>query len=71
MFHWVEMAHRHSFWDIFLDGATVFEIMLYHIHIDMRKRETGPDSIFAKYRVLEVERELIRFGLGMLCRHPF
>ena len=64
MFHWVERVQRKNFWDVFLDGPDTFEFMLYYLHIAARKLETGPESVFGKYRIFEVERELIRFGLG-------
>ena len=64
MYQWVERAHSRNFWDVYIDFDDVFEITLYNMHIAARKLETRNDSIFAKYRVLEVERELIRYGLG-------
>jgi hypothetical protein len=48
---------------MFLNGDEVFECTLYYLHIAARKLETV-NSIFSKYRILETERELIRFGLG-------
>lgn len=67
--------------DVFLETEVAFEASIYHMHIQAKKLETEPGSIFARYRVLETERELIRFGLGEFipslitlpdqrCSHP-
>lgn len=50
---------------MFLNGGEVFECTLYYLHIAARKLETV-NSIFSKYRILETERELMRFGLGKI-----
>lgn len=63
MFEWVERAHGRNFWDVFTSGQYAFEITLYNLHIAARKLETTY-STFSKFKILEVERELIRFGLG-------
>lgn len=64
MFAFVEAAHGKPFLKVFLETeGQAFEATIYHMHIQTRKLETGPDSIFARYKVLETERELIRWGL--------
>ena len=50
--------------EVFTAFDDVFEITLYNMHIAARKLETNNKSVFSKYRILEVERELIRYGLG-------
>ncbi|EXM15685.1 hypothetical protein FOTG_15990 [Fusarium oxysporum f. sp. vasinfectum 25433] len=59
----VEMAHGGNFWDIWIENSYPFELLVYYLHIIARKMETV-NSIFSTYRILETERELIRFGLG-------
>lgn len=59
----VEMAHGGNFWDIWIENSYPFELLVYYLHIIARKMETA-NSIFSNYRILETERELIRFGLG-------
>ncbi|KLP04802.1 uncharacterized protein FFNC_07038 [Fusarium fujikuroi] len=59
----VEMAHGGNFWDIWIENAYPFELLVYYLHIIARKMETA-NSIFSNYRILETERELIRFGLA-------
>ncbi|KAI1053177.1 hypothetical protein LB506_012316 [Fusarium annulatum] len=59
----VEMAHGGNFWDIWIDNSYPFELLVYYLHIIARKMETA-NSIFSNYRILETERELIRFGLA-------
>ncbi|EMT72334.1 hypothetical protein FOC4_g10001784 [Fusarium odoratissimum] len=58
----VEMAHGGNFWDIWIENSYPFELLVYYLHIIARKMETV-NSIFSNYRILETERELIRFGL--------
>jgi hypothetical protein len=57
------MAHGGNFWDIWIENSYPFELLVYYLHIIARKMETV-NSIFSNYRILETERELIRFGLG-------
>ena len=65
MFAFVEAAHGKPFLQVFLEhGDCTRETTVYHMHIQARKLETGPGSIFARYKVLESEREVIRWGLG-------
>ncbi|KAI1047830.1 hypothetical protein LB505_013563 [Fusarium chuoi] len=59
----VEMAHGGNFWDIWIENSYPFELLVYYLHIIARKMETA-NSIFSNYRILETERELIRFGLA-------
>ncbi|KAG7435493.1 putative peroxisomal-coenzyme A synthetase [Fusarium oxysporum f. sp. raphani] len=59
----VEMAHGGNFWDIWIENSYPFELLVYYLHIIARKMETV-NSIFSNYRILETERELIRFGLA-------
>ncbi|KAF5981974.1 coenzyme A synthetase [Fusarium bulbicola] len=59
----VEMAHGGNFWDIWIESSYPFELLVYYLHIIARKMETA-NSIFSNYRILETERELIRFGLA-------
>lgn len=59
----IEMAHGGNFWDIWIENSYPFELLVYYLHIIARKMETV-NSIFSNYRILETERELIRFGLG-------
>ncbi|KAF5543340.1 hypothetical protein FMEXI_7120 [Fusarium mexicanum] len=59
----VEMAHGGNFWDIWIENSYPFELLVYYLHIIARKMETA-HSIFSNYRILETERELIRFGLA-------
>ncbi|KAF4502485.1 hypothetical protein FAGAP_1300 [Fusarium agapanthi] len=59
----VEMAHSGNFWDIWIEKSYPFELLVYYLHIIARKMETA-NSIFSNYRILETERELIRFGLA-------
>lgn len=64
MFAFVEAAHGKPFLQVFLEQSDcTWETTVYHMHIQARKLETGPGSIFARYRVLESEREMIRWGL--------
>ncbi|RYC84033.1 hypothetical protein BFJ63_vAg13056 [Fusarium oxysporum f. sp. narcissi] len=58
----IEMAHGGNFWDIWIENSYPFELLVYYLHIIARKMETV-NSIFSNYRILETERELIRFGL--------
>ncbi|KLO89414.1 uncharacterized protein LW93_1473 [Fusarium fujikuroi] len=58
----VEMAHGGNFWDLWIENSYPFELLVYYLHIIARKMETA-NSIFSNYRILETERELIRFGL--------
>ena len=65
MVAWIEAAHGRPFWDVFLGEETAaWEMSVYHMHIHMRKVETAGDSPFARYKVLEGEREATRYGLG-------
>ncbi|KAG9505089.1 hypothetical protein J7337_002055 [Fusarium musae] len=59
----IEMAHGGNFWDIWIENSYPFELLVYYLHIIARKMETA-NSIFSNYRILETERELIRFGLA-------
>ncbi|EWZ43529.1 hypothetical protein FOZG_04623 [Fusarium oxysporum Fo47] len=59
----IEMAHGGNFWDIWIENSYPFELLVYYLHIIARKMETV-NSIFSNYRILETERELIRFGLA-------
>ncbi|KAF2663109.1 hypothetical protein BT63DRAFT_419302 [Microthyrium microscopicum] len=70
MFDWVAKAHESNFYDVYWNtpGEWVFEICIYYAHIAARKLETV-NSIFTKYRVLETERELVRFGLAPVMKH--
>ena len=63
LFAFVEDAHWKPFLDAFLEGNIAFEPSVYHMHIQTGKLETGPESIFSRYRVFETESELIRVGL--------
>jgi hypothetical protein len=63
MADFIEHAHKGEFWDIWLRNDHPFEVLIYNMHIATRKLETT-DPMFAKYRVLESEREMIRFGIG-------
>lgn len=71
LFAFVEQAHGKPFWDLFLESEVAFEASIYQMHIQARKLETGPGSIFSRYRVLETERELIRFGLAPGFHHNY
>lgn len=65
MFEFLEAAHGKPFLKALLEiEGEAFEATTYQMHIQTRKLETGPDSIFARYKVLETERELICWGLG-------
>ena len=65
MFAFVEAAHGKPFLQVFLEhDDCTWETSVYHMHIQARKLETGPGSIFARYKVLESEREMVRWGLG-------
>ena len=66
MFNWIEAAHGKPFEQVFLEEEddAPFEVTMYHMHIHGRKLETNGDSLVSRYRVLEVEREMIRWGLG-------
>lgn len=59
VFAFVEEAHGKPFLDVFLEDEVAFEANIYHVHVQSWKLETGPESIFVRYRVLETERELI------------
>lgn len=63
MYNWVEQAHDRPFWEVFFQAQPfAFEITLMNMHIQSRKLETT-DELFTKYKVLEVERELTRYGV--------
>lgn len=64
MVSYVESAHDTDFWTAWISNGGPFEVNMYNLHIQARKLETV-DSIFSKYLVLETERELIRFGMGI------
>lgn len=63
LFAFVEDAHGKPFLDVFLERNIAFEASVYHMHIQTGKLETGPESVLARYRVLETESELTRVGL--------
>ncbi|KAL9130171.1 MAG: hypothetical protein Q9217_001565 [Psora testacea] len=67
LFDWVETAHGggRSMPEVMLEmeGGSTFEVVVYYTHIVARKLETQGRSLFGRYRVLEAERELIRWGL--------
>ena len=65
VFAFVVAAPGKPFLKVYLeDEGEVFEATIYHMHIQTRKLEMGQDWVFARYKVLEPERELIRGGLG-------
>jgi hypothetical protein len=68
MADFIEHAHKGEFWDIWLRNDHPFEVLIYNMHIATRKLETT-DPMFAKYRVLESEREMIRFGIAPAFPH--
>jgi hypothetical protein len=63
MYAWVEQAHDRPFWEIFFETQPfTFEITMLNMHIHSRKMEST-DELFTKYKSLETERELIRYGV--------
>ena len=72
LIQWIEDTHGQDFISVVLDmvakhAMDVFEANLFAMHIQARKLETV-DSIYSKYQVLEVERAMLRFGMGELMR---
>lgn len=60
----VEGAHERDFWSVWAENGVPFEITMYNLHIMARKLELV-DTVFSRYRVMETEREMRHFGLGM------
>ncbi|OHW89971.1 hypothetical protein CSPAE12_11439 [Colletotrichum incanum] len=62
LFQYVEMVHSQDFWTAWATNGGPFEITLYNMHIQSRKLETA-DPIFTKYRVMESELEMEKYGV--------
>jgi len=65
----VEGAHERDFWSVWAENGVPFEITMYNLHIMARKLELV-DTVFSRYRVMETEREMRHFGLGMSTVFP-
>lgn len=63
MIQYVEETHNQDFWTAWVTHGGPFEVTMYNMHIQARKLETT-NSIFSKYRILETELEMERFGIG-------
>ncbi|WQF82246.1 hypothetical protein CDEST_07260 [Colletotrichum destructivum] len=62
LFQYVEMVHSQDFWSAWATHGAPFEITLYNMHIQSRKLETT-DPMFTKYRILESEMEMEKYGV--------
>ncbi|KAK2028604.1 hypothetical protein LX32DRAFT_663837 [Colletotrichum zoysiae] len=59
----VEAAHGgEGFWAVWAAHGGPFEINLYNMFVQSRKLETA-DPLFGKYRILETETEMSRYGV--------
>ncbi|OHF00710.1 hypothetical protein CORC01_04027 [Colletotrichum orchidophilum] len=62
MVQYVEKVHKQDFWTAWVTHGGPFEVNLYNMHIQARKLETT-DPLFTKYRIIETEREMAKFGM--------
>ncbi|EFQ34850.1 uncharacterized protein GLRG_09994 [Colletotrichum graminicola M1.001] len=63
----VEAAHGRDFWAVWAAHGGPFEVNLYNLHVHSRKLETT-DPMFGKYRILETETEMEKYGV---CKCSF
>ena len=63
-----EAAHGRPFHDLLvMTEGPPFEVCMYTMFVHAKKLETTL-PLYTKYRILESERELAKFGLGNLPR---
>ncbi|KAL2883857.1 hypothetical protein SGCOL_000490 [Colletotrichum sp. CLE4] len=59
---YVAEVHKQDFWTAWVTHGGPFEVNLLNMHIQARKLETT-DPLFAKYRIIETEREMQKYGI--------